>query len=406
MTTPESLSKAEAELNRLTAALSGCLERATKGTRLQLDDMEEVTPESQRGDSRSIHCCPATAEEKLDFGQLLTAELILRDMNPLGTTSVKHDALCKAVRSEAKIRHLLTELEHGTPSDGAMFLLIQAIPCILHLENRTGIKILAMLVIEGSSNAKAGLLHADMPVEGPRIAHFFRSIANIVNKQVLGTEENSTEWECATDDKKKEIGTITMDNMRTRAIMARLELLIEECIVDEDDKEKWLVCIPKFREGMVKLRSKEDFDCAAVSAFQKDIDEFNQLWVELWGLEGVTNYIHMMSSGHLSTYLFKWKNLCRHSQQGWEAFNSLVKTFYFRRTQHGGRSNAGRGRKSRLLPVGRWLQRRIVWLCHDGDYVEDWNDNHPEARRSGEVEGHGEEEDVCNGPGAEAEGFI
>ncbi len=114
----------------------------------------------------------------------------------------------------------------------------------------------------------------------------------------------------------------------------------------------------------------------------------------------------MMSSGHLSTYLFKWKNLYRHSQQVWEAFNSLVKTFYFRRTQHGGRSNAGRGRKSRLLPIGRWLQRRVVWLCHDGAYIEDWNENHKEARRGGEAEGYGEEEDIYTGAGAEAEGFI
>ena len=129
-----------------------------------------------------------------------------------------------------------------------------------------------------------------------RIERFFQRIADIVNNQVLGTPENSTEWACATDDKKKEIGTITMDNMRTRAIMARLELLVEECIVDEDDKDKWLACIPKFWDGMKKLRSKEDFNSEAISAFQKDINEFYQLWVELWGLEGCTNYIHMMPS--------------------------------------------------------------------------------------------------------------
>jgi hypothetical protein len=177
-----------------------------------------------------------------------------------------------------------------------------------------------------------------------------------------------------------------------------------------DDKAKWLACIPKFRDGMIKLRSKENFTNDAVTAFQKDIDEFNQLWVELWGLEGVTNYIHMMSSGHLSTYLFKWKNLYRHSQQGWEAFNSLVKTFYFRRTQRGGRSNAGRGRKTRLLPIGRWLQRRVVWLCgYDQACIESWIEENPGARRSGEAEvGEGEteeeeeEEDIYTG----AEGFI
>jgi hypothetical protein len=118
-----------------------------------------------------------------------------------------------------------------------------------------------------------------------------------------------------------------MDNVRMRGIMA--QLLIEECIVKEEDKAKWLTCIPKSRDGMMKLRSKEDFDCVAVSTFQKGIDEFFQLWVELWGLEGCTNYIHMMLPGRLSTYLFKRKNLYRHSQQGWEVFHSLLKTFYF-----------------------------------------------------------------------------
>jgi hypothetical protein len=197
----------------------------------------------------------------------------------------------------------------------------------------------------------------------------------------------------------------TMDkNMRTRAMMARLELLMEEYIVEEEDKAKWLACIPKFRDGMIKLRSKEDFEGDAVAAFQKDTDKFFQLWVELWGLEGVTNYIHMMPSGHLTTYLFKWKNLCQHSQQGWEAFNSLVKTFYLRQTQHGGRSNAGRGQKSRLLPIGRWLQRRVVWLCHEGPFIEEWNKQNPGAPRSGVVgEGEAEEEeDICTG----AEGIM
>ncbi len=77
-------------------------------------------------------------------------------------------------------------------------------------------------------------------------------------------------------------------------MMAQLELLIEECIVKAEDKAKWLACIPKFRQGMTKLRSKADFDHAAISAFQSDMDDFFQLWVELWGLEGCTNYAHML----------------------------------------------------------------------------------------------------------------
>jgi hypothetical protein len=83
----------------------------------------------------------------------------------------------------------------------------------------------------------------------------------------------------------------------------------------------------------------------------------------LHGLEGVSNYIHLLGSGHISVYLHEWKNLYRHSQQGWEALNKLIKTFYYRRTQRGGAANQGKGRKSKLLPIARWLQRRAIWLA-------------------------------------------
>ena len=385
MMTEESLAQGRLELDLLTASLNGNLALIDDGTKMAVDDVENSTPTSERNPT-SIHYIPRTSPDREQYGILLSDELVLRDMSPLGTLSVKQNSLSIALRSEAKIRLLLTELEHGTPNEGAMFLLIQAIPCILHLENRVGIKILTMLFIEGLSNAKKGALYDDVGAEGRRIEMFFDRVAAIVNKQVLGTADNSTEWQCATDEKRKEIGTIQMDNMRTRKIMGQLELLVEECIVIEDHKATWLACIPKFRDGMIKLRGREDFDDAAIFSFQKDMDEFFQLWVELWGLEGCTNYIHMMSSGHLSVYLKKWKNLYRHSQQGWEAFNSLLKTFYFRRTQRGGVSNAGRGRKSRLLPVGRWLQRRVIWLCgYDQEFIESWIADNPGARRSGEL---------------------
>jgi len=85
------------------------------------------------------------------------------------------------------------------------------------------------------------------------------------------------------------------------------------------------------------------------------------------------DYIHMLASGHVSAYLFYWKNLYRHSQQGWEAFNSLLKTFFFRRTQRGGSINGGKGTKTRLVPIAKWLQRRIVWLCgHNGNTILEW----------------------------------
>jgi hypothetical protein len=147
---------------------------------------------------------------------------------------------------------------------------------------------------------------------------------------------------------------------------------------------------------MIKLRCKDQFTPDMVIEFQKDIDAFFQIWVSLHGGEGVTNYIHLLATGHVSAYLFHWKNLYRHSQQGWEAFNSLLKTFFFRRTQRGGSVNGGKGGKSRLAPIGKWLQRRIVWLCgHDGDAIIEWcNENAAPQSETPSNEGDEDEEEV------------
>jgi hypothetical protein len=121
---------------------------------------------------------------------------------------------------------------------------------------------------------------------------------------------------------------------------------------------------------MKKLCCKEDFMADMVINFQKDIDAFFQIWATIHGYDGVTNYIHMLALGHISAYLFHWGNLNCHSKQGWEAFNSLLKTLVVCSTQRGSSINGGKGRKTRLMPIAKWLQRRIVRLCgHDGNTI-------------------------------------
>jgi hypothetical protein len=74
------------------------------------------------------------------------------------------------------------------------------------------------------------------------------------------------------------------------------------------------------------------------------------------------NYIHLMSAGHMSDYMYEWRNLYKHSQQGWEALNNLIKSFWFRRTGRGGATGRGKGKKSKLTSVAKWLQRRMMWM--------------------------------------------
>ena len=149
-------------------------------------------------------------------------------------------------------------------------------------------------------------------------------------------------------------------NEKTRKIVDKLELLIEILIEAGTEKEKWKRCVPKYCQAMKLLRQKADFTDGGICAFQEAIDAFFQDWVSLHGLDGMTNYIHLLGSGHIAEYLFRHRNLYRHSQQGWEAFNALLKSFFFRRTGRGG----GRGAlRTKLEPIGRWLQRRVLWLC-------------------------------------------
>jgi hypothetical protein len=115
-----------------------------------------------------------------------------------------------------------------------------------------------------------------------------------------------------------------------------------------------------------------------IATFQKHVDLFFQNWVKLHGVEGITNYILMMGTGHFAEYLYKWKNLYQYSQQGWEALNTLIKTFYFRRTNHGGSAgNKGVSNKSKLIPIACWLQRWLMFLCWFTEEINKFCDKKP-----------------------------
>ena len=80
---------------------------------------------------------------------------------------------------------------------------------------------------------------------------------------------------------------------------------------------------------MMKLaKQKHDFSDDEIDTFQKAVDNFFVPWVHLTGLEGQTNYIHMLGSGHFKSFLEEWHSLYRYEQQGWESLNMMVTSFW------------------------------------------------------------------------------
>ena len=55
------------------------------------------------------------------------------------------------------------------------------------------------------------------------------------------------------------------------------------------------------------------------------------------------------------------------SNQGWESLNAMIKTYFFRATNRGGGGGKGDRTKTKLVAIGKWLQRRLMWLCYDID---------------------------------------
>ena len=278
--------------------------------------------------STSIHFIPLNTMEKQSFSRLLSNELMLRGLCMSGSMDCRREILREALQRESTVARLAKEIAHGKVKEGAYFLLMHTLPCVLHMENRNGIKLMTMVIIEGLSNAKKQSLYCDVNAEGTRVSRFVSDIESIINTKILGSKDDPCQWMCPFDAKKKEVNPITMDNVRTRRIVDEMDTLVDFCVVDEERSSFWVTALNNYRSAMVLLRQKHDFNNDNIASYQNHADVFFQAWVKLWQKEGITNYIHMIGSGHISDYLYRWKNLYRFSQQGWEAMNSLIKTFF------------------------------------------------------------------------------
>lgn len=70
------------------------------------------------------------------------------------------------------------------------------------------------------------------------------------------------------------------------------------------------------REAIIIACMKEDYTNDGIFLFHKHVDDFFHPWLEIHGISGMPNCIHMLSSGHIAEYMHRYRNLFRHSQQG------------------------------------------------------------------------------------------
>jgi hypothetical protein len=160
-------------------------------------DVEVESPlVSSTTDAASIHFIPTNAFERQSFSRLLSNELMLRSLDNGGSIERRRESLRQSLQGEATIVRLSKEIAHEDVKEGAYFLLMNALPCVLYMENRNRIKLLTMIFIEGLSNAKKKLLYLDVNSEGTRVTKFVSDVERIVNRSMIGSEDDPCQWMC------------------------------------------------------------------------------------------------------------------------------------------------------------------------------------------------------------------
>jgi len=95
-----------------------------------------------------------------------------------------------------------------------------------------------------------------------------------------------------------------------------LYVIIDE-IFDHDANEqriKWRDMVVEYNIAMQILRKRSDYTNEDIEQFQYLIDNFFEKYFAETGNEGITNYIAMLSRGHMKYLMETHRNLYKYSQ--------------------------------------------------------------------------------------------
>jgi hypothetical protein len=133
-----------------------------------------------------LHC--DTEEERMEsqafFSQLLLNELQLRRLQHAGTVEDRHNRLKQYLNVEQKLKMIVAAISQSQEGKETVMILIQAIPCIMHLAKHVGEKLITVLLAMAAER-----FPQERGVRSPN--RFARNINHIVF-QILFMKSEST----------------------------------------------------------------------------------------------------------------------------------------------------------------------------------------------------------------------
>jgi hypothetical protein len=227
------------------------------------------------------------------------------------------------------------------------------------LENRIGEKNITIILWKGLDAFQG------------RKEDYISKMENVFQKKVLGTEDSPAHWRLyyeRNNDGNIALEAIQVRNNISRCIINQIDTIIEEALPPEHSaRAQLIIALTNYKSAMKLLTLHRELTDEEINQFQDLVDDFFATWIDVFGEEGVTNYIHMLASGHIAYFLKKYGCLYLYSQQGWEALNSTIQTFIMQNSQRGGHGSGENGRKSYIFPLVRLIIRDLLWKTYTAD---------------------------------------
>jgi hypothetical protein len=355
--------KLEEHLNRYVRTSGMSFNFVKKRTKV-LYDPTDLTRETNVYNIDYIPSGATLDEERANrsfFSNLLVSELQLRKLPLFGGLEDRRERLKALLKVEQQLDIIMQAISRGKEGEEAALMLIsQAIPCIMHLENRVGEKIITVLLVRATEKCQNGRTIG---------ATFLKNVQDLVNTKILGSETRPKQWKVPLNEKGDSIAKVSLSNAKTRIFIENILQLIDFVFSspeDNDMKTVWRTMLQDYSDAMSILRKQSEYTDSDIKEFQLIIDNFFAAYVERSGAgkEGVTNYLHMLGSSHISYYMRTHGNLYKYSQQGWESLNEKFKLSFFNHTQRGG--NFGRegeeSERTYLKSIFMYFQRELLWV--------------------------------------------
>jgi hypothetical protein len=246
------------------------------------------------------------------FSNLVMSELQLPKLPVYGGLEIRRERLKSLLKVGQKLDIIIQAISRGREGkEAALMLISQAIPCIMHLKNCVGEKIIILLLARAAEKRIGRTLSVV----------FLQSIQNVVNTRILGTETWPKQWKVPLNEKGDSITKVSFSNKKTCLFIDNIDVLIDFIFSSPEDidmRNIWWMMMQDYRGAMAILWKWSEYSVNDLKEFQLKIDAFFAAYVERSGgaIEGVTNYINMLGGKHIHYYLEQHGNLCKYSQQG------------------------------------------------------------------------------------------